>query len=130
MVRRTAILGVVALVVTAGQAFAATTWHTQMKDGSATASRSSSKCAVAAGAVDGSLRVTCKGSARAKLRYVFSTSQPIMGTPSASVDTVATGSADATSRVNVNGKSLRVTVVVTGSGSVQINSVSAGYYTG
>jgi hypothetical protein len=129
MVRRTAILGLVVFAVMAGSALAATTWHTQMKDGSATLSRSASKCTVGAGSAGGSLRVTCKAGGKATLRYVFTAGKAIMGTPSSSVDALSSGSASAKSSAKVSGKSLYVTVTVAGAGSVQVSSVGVGYYT-
>jgi hypothetical protein len=129
MVRRTAILGVVVFALMAGSAFAATTWHTQMKDGSATASRSTSKCTVGAGSASGSLRVTCKAGGKATLHYLFTSAAPVLGKASSSVDAASTGSTSVGSTVSVGVQSLRVTVTVAGAGSAQVSSVSVGYYT-
>jgi len=128
MVRRTAILGVVAFAVTAGPAIAATTWHTQMTDGSATASRSAKKCTFDAGS-SGALRVVCTKGGTATLRYVFTTAKAIVGTPSSSLDGVVTGNTTASSAVKAGGKKLTVKVRVAGAGSVVVSSASVGYYT-
>lgn len=127
MVRRTAILGVVAFALMAGTAFA-TTWHTQMTDGTATASRSAAKCTFDPGS-NGALQVACNSGGKATLRYVFTAAKAVVGTPSSSVNGAVTGNTTVTSKPSAAGRKITVTVKVAGAGSAVVSSVSVGYYT-
>jgi hypothetical protein len=126
MFRRTFVLAAVGLAVTASPALADYHWHSQMKHGSATASRSAGGCSMRAGSDAGSLRITCPSHHSATLSYVFPGSHRVHGHPRAGVD--GWGSAKLKSAVKVAGSSVTITLTVSGGGTRQVDSVSVGYY--
>jgi hypothetical protein len=130
MLRRVIVVGVLGLAVSASPALASLHFNSQMRQGVATASRTSnSKCSFAAGSVAGSLRITCTKGGQAHVTYRFAAGHPVTGTPSSGV-AVTTGGASSVHRsVTVGGSTLRMTVTVSGAGNAQVNTVSVGYYT-
>jgi hypothetical protein len=118
-------LALAGLAVTAPPALAWGHWHSQMKSGSATASRAGGGCTIAAGSHRGSLAVDCRGNHTAQLTYTFSTSHPVQGRPIGGVD--AYGFAHVSRSAKVTGKAIRVTVRISG-GWAQVDLVSVGYY--
>jgi hypothetical protein len=128
MLRRMIVLALAGIAVSAPPALASLHWNSQMKHGSATASRKAGGCTFAAGSQVGSLLVTCGTHEYAKLTYVFSSSKTVQGKATRAVS--RTGRAGVQSTVSVKGTLLTVTVTVSGAGSAQVNTVSVGYYTG
>jgi hypothetical protein len=126
MFRRILVLALVGLAVTASPALADYWWHSHMKQGSATASRTPGKCSIRAGWDPGSLRITCPPRHSASLTYLFPDSQRVHG--QLRVGTYGWGTAKLTSAFKTDGSSIRVTLTVSGSGSRQVDSVSIGYY--
>jgi hypothetical protein len=130
MLRRMIALAIVAgLAVTAPAALASPHLNLQMKNASATASRAAGGCSIAKGSHPGSLWVTCSGDHRATLTYVFSSARKVQGTPTRSLSYWGDWR-HCKSTVKVTGRSLQVTVTVSGRGNVLLNTVSVGYYTG
>jgi hypothetical protein len=129
MLRRTIALALAGLAMAAPPALADSHWNAQMKDATATASRSAGGCAINAGLRQGSLLVTCDGRHTATLVYVFPIAPggSVQGTPTSSVS--RWGRATVHRSVRVGAGSLKVTVTVT-AGSARLDSVSVGYYTG
>lgn len=128
MLRRTIALALAGLAMAAPPALADSHWNSQMKDATATASRSAGGCAIKAGLQQGSLLVTCDGRHTATLVYVFPIPHggSVQGTPTSSVSWW--GRATVHRSVRVATGALRVTVTVT-AGSARLDTVSVGYYT-
>jgi hypothetical protein len=127
MLRRTIALALAGLAIAAPPALAHSHWNSQMKDASATASRSSGGCTIRPGWRHGSLLVTCHSRHTATFVYAFPVSRSghVKGTPTSGVSWW--GHAEVHRSVKVAGDVLRVTVRVTG-GTAQLYSVSVGYY--
>jgi hypothetical protein len=129
MLRRTITLALAGLAIAAPPALAAhhhhqPQWHSQMKDGVDTASRSAADCTVKAGWRH-TLLVTCSKHP-ATIVYVFPVSGgTVQGTPTS--NTSWWGRADVHRTVKIVGNTLRVTVTVA-NGTAQLKSVSVGYY--
>jgi hypothetical protein len=126
MLRRMIALALAGLAVAAPPALASPHWNSQVKNGSATASRDAGGCSIGAGSQAGSLLVTCSDHERASLVYVFSTRHSVAGRPTYSIG--STGHAGVWGSARVIGNSVRVTVTVCGDGGAQLNTVSVGYY--
>jgi hypothetical protein len=127
MLRRIIALAMAGLAVAAPPALASPHWNTQLKNASATASRDAGSCAIGAGSRAGSLLVTCADHERATLVYVFSTKHHVQGRPTWSVS-ANRWSWGVWSSATTSGKTIRVTVTLYGDVSMQLNSVSVGYY--
>jgi hypothetical protein len=132
MLRRTIALALAGLAIAAPPALAESHWNSQMKDATATASRTAGGCTIRAGSRRGSLLVTCDHNDQATLTYVFPIGSSkgkggggIQGKPMCLVGWW--GFADLHRSVKVSGNSLRVTVTVT-DGTARLNTVSVGYY--
>jgi hypothetical protein len=125
MFRRSILMAIVGLALAASPALADCQWHSQMKQGTATASRVIGACSARAGSHAGALRVRCRSGHKASLTYLFSGTQRFYGHARVGVD--AWGTASLSSVVKVSSSSIRVTVTVSG-GTTQVNSVSVGYY--
>jgi hypothetical protein len=126
MFRRMIVLACVGLAVAASPAFADCHWQSQMKHGTATASRALGRCSVRAGSLAGSLRITCPPGRSASLTYLFAGTHDVRGTPAAGID--VSGTARLQSKVTVESSSIRITLTVSGAGVKQVNSVSVAYY--
>jgi hypothetical protein len=128
MFRRSILIATVGLALLASPALANCQWHSQMKQGSATASRDAGKCSVHTGSHWhwGTLQITCSGTQHATLTYLFSGAHNVYGHARVGID--AWGSAKLSRVVKVSSSSIRVTVTVSG-GTTQVDSVSVGYYT-
>ena len=126
MFRRSILTATVGLALLASPALANCQWHSQMKQGSATASRDHGKCSVRAGSHAGSLRVKCPAGRHASLTYLFSGTYNVYGHARVGID--AWGTARRSRVVKVSSSSIRVTLTVYGSGTTQVDSVSVGYY--
>jgi hypothetical protein len=128
MFRRSILMATVGLALAASPALADCQWHSQMKQGTATASRASGGCSVRAESHWhwGSLRVTCPPKQHASLTYLFSGTHNVYG--HARVGIGAWGTARLSSAVKVSSSSLRVTLTVNGPGTTQVDFVSVGYY--
>jgi hypothetical protein len=124
MLRRPRALAAVALAVTASPALASVQWHSQMKYGSDTASRSAGGCTISPGWLPHSLRIDCPSHHHATLTYAFTCHDGVNQTPRVGV--YGYGSS-IRSQVSVGTKTIRVTLTVSGSRS-QVNSVGVGYY--
>ena len=126
MVRRAILLCVLGLAVTAAPALAAMQWNSAMKDGTATKSRTSNgKCSFGAGSEQGWLQIRCSAGGKATVTYQFTSSRSITGTPTFSVDPAA----GTVGRLTVGGKTLTLKLTVSGAHTIQVHSVSVGYYT-
>jgi hypothetical protein len=130
MLRRMIVLAMAGLAVAVPPAFAShhSRWNSQMKNASATASRAPGGCSIAKGRWTGTLLVTCSSGHKASLTYVFSSGRKVEGTPARGVSCWGDWK-HVQSTVKVTGKSLRVTVTVSGTG-VLLSTVSVEYYTG
>lgn len=126
MFRRSLVMALIALAVTASPALADYWWHSHMKQGSATASRTPGKCSIRAGSDPGSLSITCPSNHSASLGYLFPASQGVHGHLRVGID--GWGTAKVASAVKTDGSSIQVTLTVSGSGTRQVDSVSIGYY--
>jgi hypothetical protein len=126
MFRRSLVLALIGLAVTASPALADYWWHSHMQEGSATASRTPGKCSIRAGGDPGSLRITCPSNHNASFTYLFPDSHGVHG--HLRVGTDGWGTAKLTSAAKIDGSSIRVTLTVSGSGTRQVDSVSIGYY--
>ena len=126
MLRRTILLAMFALALAASPALADCHWHSQMKQGTATASRAMGACSARAGSHAGSLRVTCPPHRSASLTYLFAGNHKVHGDARVGID--ASGTAKVGSAVKVSRSSIQVTVTVSGGGTTQVDSVSVGYY--
>jgi hypothetical protein len=129
MFRRSILMATVGLALAASPALANCQWHSQMKQGTATASRAPGKCSVSADSHSqwGSLRVTCPpGTHKASLTYLFPGTHNVYGHARVGID--AWGSAKLSSVVKVSSSSILVTLTVSGPGTTQVDSVSVGYY--
>lgn len=124
MLRRTLALAAVALAVTASPALASRQWHSQMKHGSDTASRSAGGCTLSPGWMPHSLRIDCPSHHHATLTYVFPCHDGVYGQPRVGVFGYGTSIRD---QVSDSKRTIQVTLTVSGSGS-QVNSVGVGYY--
>ena len=128
MLRRTIPLALAGLVLAASPALADSNWNSQMKNATATASRSAGGCTIKPGWDQGDLLVTCDRKHTATLTYLFPIGHSkVKGTPTAGVS--FSGGATVHRSVKVSKDSLRVTVTVT-AGAADLSSVSVGYYTG
>ena len=127
MLRRMIALALAGLAVAAPPALASPHWNTQIKNASDTASRVAGGCSFDKGSRSGSLLVTCPDNHQATLVYVFTTSHTAQGTPMVGV--TGFGWARVSRSSKVGSKSIRVTVTVYGSASIQLNTVSVCYYT-
>ena len=125
MFRRSILMAIVGLALAASPALADCQWHSQMKQGTTTASRVMGACSARAGSHAGSLRVRCPSGHKASLTYLFSGTHNVYGHARIGVD--AWGSAKLSSLLRVSSSSIRVTVTVSG-GTTQVDSVSIGYY--
>jgi hypothetical protein len=126
MFRRSILMATIGLALMASPALADCQWHSQMKQGTATASRALGKCSVRAGSYAGSLQVTCPKHHQGSLTYVFSGTHNFYG--HARVGIAAWGTAKLTSDVTASSSSIRVTLTVHGAGTTQVGFVSVGYY--
>jgi hypothetical protein len=127
MFRRSILMATVGLALLASPALASCHWHSQMKLGTATASRNVGKgCSVRAGSHWGSLWVTCSPKHHASLTYLFSGTRKVYGQARVGID--AWGTAKLTNVVKASSSSIQVTVTVSGSGTTLVDSVSVGYY--
>lgn len=126
MFRRTFVLALVGLAVTASPALADYQWHSHMKHGTATASRTAGGCSIRAGWDPGSLRITCPSHHSASLTYLFPDSRGVHGRLRVGID--GWGSAKLKSAFKTDRSSIRVTLTVSGPGTRQVDSVSIGYY--
>jgi hypothetical protein len=126
MLRRSIILATVVLALAASPALAHCQWHSQMKQGTATASRAMGSCSAHTGTHAGSLRVTCPSHHSASLTYLFSGSYKVYGHARVGID--AWGTAKLSSVVKVSSSSIQVTLTVPGGATTQVDSVSVGYY--
>ena len=130
MLRRTILLALAGLAIAAPSAFARSHphWNSQMQYAAATASRSPGGCTLTPGPYS-SLHVSCSRGDQAKLVYAFPLGRGgIVGKPWCGVAKFFGGSADVDHSWKVSGGVLRVTVTVS-HGSVQLSTVSVGYYT-
>jgi hypothetical protein len=123
---RTILLAMVGLALAASPALADCQWHSQMKQGTATASRAIGVCSVRAGSHAGSLRVTCPPHHGASLTYLFAGNYKVYGHARVGID--AWGTAKLHSAVKASSSSIQVTLTVSGGGTTQVDSVSVGYY--
>jgi hypothetical protein len=118
------------LAVAAVPALAGTQWNTEMKAGGTTASRQASGSCDVTGSAGDPLAVSCAASGNATMTYAFSSTRAISGKPTFTIDASKSGSAHLKGAVKLASKhKIVVTVVVAGAGSVQLRSVSVGYYT-
>jgi len=123
MVRRSLALAAMVLAVTASPALASRQWHSQMKYGSDTASRSDGGCTISPGWIVKSLRVECPAHHHATLTYAFTCHDGVHGQPRVGIY----GYGTIRVQVSVSKKTIWVTLTVSGSGS-QVNAVGVGYY--
>ena len=126
MVRRTLIASLLTAAFAVSPALA-NVWNTQLKDGVATSWRTATNCSFDTSG--SSLLVTCRTGGKAKVGYTFTSSRPIVGTPTRNVDAATSGNSVARSAVTAAGRTVRVSVSVSGAGTVRIDSVGVGYYT-
>jgi hypothetical protein len=127
MFRRSILMAIVGLALAASPALADCQWHSQMKLGTATASRSAGTgCSVRASSHWGSLWVTCSKNHHASLTYVFSGTHNFYGHARVGID--AWGWAKLNSTTKASSSSIQVTLTVSGPGTTLVNSVSVGYY--
>jgi hypothetical protein len=125
MLRRTIALALAGLAVAAPPALGSPPhWNSQVKNGAATASRAGDGCTFDASSPKGTLTVSCPRHRSATLTYVFTTQHRPLGTATSAIS--AYGWAYVSGRVESSGKSLRVTVRVWGSAT--LNTVSVEYY--
>jgi hypothetical protein len=125
MLRRTLALAAVVLALTSAPALAYQ-YHSQLKYGTHTSSRSAGGCRLSNGWWPGSLKVECPSHKHATLTYTFPTRKRAHGRVRLHVD--GDGSANVEGRVSVGKSALTVTLTVTGAGSFQVGSVSVWYY--
>jgi hypothetical protein len=125
MFRRTILLATVGLALAATPALADCQWQSQMKQGTATASRALGACTVRAGSHAGSLRVTCPSHHSASLTYLFAGTHKVYGHARVGID--AWGSAKLSSAIKASSSSIQVTLTVS-AGTTQVDSVSVCYY--
>ncbi|HEY2868606.1 MAG TPA: hypothetical protein VGJ11_03810 [Gaiellales bacterium] len=127
MLRRTIALALAGLAIAAPSALAKSHWNSQMKSGTATASRSAGGCTLT-NRSHGTLAVSCNRSDHATLTYSFPLSKgsSINGTPWCRVNWA--GLAEVHRSCKIVSGTLRVTVTVT-DGSATISTVNVGYYT-
>jgi hypothetical protein len=127
MFRRTIALALAGLAIAAPPALAKSHWNSQMKDATATASRSAGGCTIKPGSQQGSLVVSCGRRDLAKLTYSFPIGNGgIDGKPWCGV--TWWGFAEVHRSCKVSSGALRVTVTVT-DGTALISTVNVGYYT-
>ncbi len=125
MLRRTIALALAGLAVAAPPALGSPPhWNSQVKNGAATASRDGDGCRFDASSPTGELVVSCPRHRSATLTYVFFTQHRAMGIPTGAIS--ASGWAYVAGPVAMSGTSLRVTVRVHGTATV--NTVSVEYY--
>lgn len=127
MLRRTTIaLALASLAIAAPSAFAKSHWNSQMKNATATASRSAGGCTITT--PHGKLAVSCSGGDQATLTYNFPLAKgvTIKGTPWCDVKWM--GYADVRHDWDLVNHTLRVTVTVT-HGFATLSTVNVGYYT-
>jgi hypothetical protein len=128
MLRRTIALALAGLALAAPPALADSHWNSQMKDATATASRSAGGCSIQPGRHQGSLYVSCNHKEHATLIYSFPirNGSQIQGKPWCGV--TWGGLADVHHSWKLSGGALRVTVTVA-NGTALLSTVSVGYYT-
>jgi hypothetical protein len=125
MLRRTIALALAGLAVAAPPALGSPPhWNSQVKNGAATAFREGDGCTFDATSPTGALTVSCARHRSATLVYVFATQHGALGTATSAIS--AYGSAHVSGPVVPWGKTLRVTVRVHGTATV--NAVSVAYY--
>jgi hypothetical protein len=125
MLRRTLALAAVVLAVTAAPALAYQ-YHSQLKYGTQTSSRSAGGCRLSDGWWPRSLKVECASHKHAALTFTFRNSRALHGKLRLHVE--GGGSATVKTHVTSGKTSITVTMTVTGRGWYQLGSVSIGYY--
>jgi hypothetical protein len=134
MLRRTIALALAGLALAAPPALAHSHWNSQMKDATATASRSAGGCSIKTIKTwwpSHSLSISCSRSQTATFVYVFPIGHSghghggVHGKPTSGVS--RWGSATVRHSVKIAGDTLRVTVTVT-AGTAVLSTVSVGYY--
>jgi hypothetical protein len=127
MLRRIIFLALACSALAASPALADSHWNSQMKDASATASRSPGGCTItAAGSHPGPVSVTCGHRQHATLVYSFPVRKgaQITGKPWCGV----ASSGPVSHSWKISGGALLVTVIVT-EGRARLSTISVGYYT-
>jgi hypothetical protein len=84
-------------------------------------------CAFDQGSRPGSVVVSCTGSHQASLVYVFPTTSKAQKSPLVLVS--GAGWAWVRHSTKVSGKSIRVTLMISGYAHIQLNTVTVSYYT-
>ncbi|MGZ4613233.1 MAG: hypothetical protein ACXV1K_08700 [Kineosporiaceae bacterium] len=121
-------LALAGLAVAAPPALASPHWNTQIKNASDTASRAAGGCSFDQGSRAGSLLVTCPDNHRATLVYMFTTSHTVQGTnPMVRVAGGGWGRVDESAKAS--GKTIRVTLTVSGHAYIQLSTITVCYYT-
>ncbi|HEY2788641.1 MAG TPA: hypothetical protein VGI72_04250 [Gaiellales bacterium] len=120
-------LALAGLAVVAPPALASPHWNTQIKNASDTASRVAGGCSIDKGSRTGSLLVNCPDHHSATLVYLFTTRHSVQGKPWARVGDTGWGRVDESAQVS--GKSIRVTLTVSGHARVQLTTITVCYYT-
>lgn len=121
-----------ALLVASSSVAAAKVWRTQIHGGAKTSYRSGPSCSFAAAVTTPSdLRISCPSGARAVVRYAYTVPSDIIGSVALTVDRSA-GSAAAgayhQALTRPSATAVRVAITIKGPNTVDIRSVTIGYY--
>jgi len=108
-------------------------WHTQIRGGAKTSYRAGPACSFTAAVLTASdLRISCPSGANAVVRYSYKVPSGVVGSVALTVDRTAGSPTvgayhQALARPSVTG--VRVTIAIRGPNTVDIRSVTIGYYT-
>jgi hypothetical protein len=126
-----AVLAFLGLVLGASPA-AAKVWRTQVRAGEKTSMRKGPSCSFAVAVTTASdLRISCPSGANAVVRYAYTVPSDIIGSVGLTVDRTSTSSVAGAyhqALTRPTPTAVRVTIAVRGPNTVDIRSVTIGYY--